>query len=128
MPSSALGTRVRIRRNVPEIGNIILRADEGIGPYKGGAFIHQIPICCAAGKTDTINILYLVSHILYLTSPLSCRGDFFAPALAARRFDCFIFWDVVEFFHGDSLSSLPAGASPVNVCWRRPSPITKERQ
>ena len=83
--------------------------------------------------TRAFHILYLISRILYLVSyisylPSPCRGDFFAPDLAARRFDCFIFWDVVEFFHGDSLSSLPAGASPVNVCWRRPSPITKERQ
>ena len=44
MPSSALGTMLRIRRNAPKNGNIILRADEGIGPYKGGAFIRQIPI------------------------------------------------------------------------------------
>ena len=44
MPSSALRTRLRICRNAPEIGNIIPRADEGIGPYKGGAFIRQIPI------------------------------------------------------------------------------------
>ena len=44
MPSSALGTMVRIRRNAPEMENIILRADEGIGPYKGGAFNRQIPI------------------------------------------------------------------------------------
>ena len=35
MPSSALGTMLRIRRNIPEMGNNILRADEGIGPYKG---------------------------------------------------------------------------------------------
>ena len=33
MPSSALGTMVRIRRNVSNIGNLILRADEGIGHY-----------------------------------------------------------------------------------------------
>ena len=44
MPSSALGTMVRIRRSAPEMENIILRADEGIGPYKGGAFNRQIPI------------------------------------------------------------------------------------
>ncbi len=38
MPSSTLGTIVGIRRNARKIGNIFLRADEGIGPYKGGAF------------------------------------------------------------------------------------------
>ena len=41
MPSSALRTMLRIRRNFSEMGNIIPRADEGIGPYKGGVFIHQ---------------------------------------------------------------------------------------
>ena len=39
MPSSALRTRLRIRRNAQKIGSIFLRADEGIGPYKSGAFI-----------------------------------------------------------------------------------------
>ena len=43
MPSSALGTMVRIRRNAPEMENIALRADEGIGPYKDSAFNRKIP-------------------------------------------------------------------------------------
>ena len=45
MPSSPLRMRLRIRRHAPENRKIIPRADEGIGPYKGGAFIRQIPIC-----------------------------------------------------------------------------------
>ncbi len=35
MPSSALGTMLRIRRHASEMRKIILRADEGIGPYIG---------------------------------------------------------------------------------------------
>ena len=35
MPSSPLRTQLRIRRNAQKIGNIFLRADEGIGPYIG---------------------------------------------------------------------------------------------
>ena len=55
MPSSALGTMVRIRRNAAEIENIILRADEGIGPYKGGAFNRQIPISRSVMKYGSLN-------------------------------------------------------------------------
>ena len=122
----------RLYRTIPQsLRASSLYTREPLGVRHPPAFLStKAPnsICCVNPISTLSYISYLISYILYLSSPLSCRGDFFAPALAARRFDCFIFWDVVEFFHGDSLSSLPAGASPVNVCWRRPSPITKERQ
>ena len=75
---------------------------------------------CQFGEAAKFQFIVLLQYtnkhnLLSPSSPLSRPGDFFALALAARPFDCFIFRDVVEFFHGDSLSSLPAGASPVNV-------------
>ena len=54
MPSSPLRTQLRIRRNARKIGRIFLRADEGIGPYKGGALIRQIPnLSVSRGSTKT---------------------------------------------------------------------------
>ena len=80
MPSSALNTTLRIRRNAPKNGNIIPRADEGIGPYKSGAFIRQIPISrtmerhrAAQGK----------NNYTYLAHDLAARpaGKFQFPGL-----------------------------------------------
>ena len=77
-------------------------------PHTVGQTVQQIPISRTAGAKPHA-ILYLVSHILSL---LPCPADFFAPALTARRFDCFIFRDVIEFSHGNTRSSCARGGFP----------------
>ena len=45
------------------ICNTSVGADALIGPYKSGAVIRQIPICCVKPVCALSHILYLVSYI-----------------------------------------------------------------
>ena len=52
------------------------------------------------------------SHTLSYISCLFCPAENFSLFPTARRFDCFIFRDVIEFSHGNTRSSCARGGFP----------------